>query len=123
MSHRIHDNLVEITAEKEKADLILRCMIEGVVVLDPKGNVLVINDRAKEMFHVPAGREVRGASVLELTRHPEIRAILNEVLKFDFTSNTYRKEIELEEGAVVPRQCRATAHRPAHDLGLDPGLS
>ena len=98
MSHRIHDNLVEITAEKEKADLILRCMIEGVVVLDPKGNVLVINDRAKEMFHVPAGREVRGASVLELTRHPDIRAILDEVLKFDFTSNTYRKEIELEDG-------------------------
>jgi hypothetical protein len=28
---------VEITGEKEKADSILRCMIEGVVVLDPKG--------------------------------------------------------------------------------------
>jgi two-component system phosphate regulon sensor histidine kinase PhoR len=98
MSHRIHDNLVEITGEKEKADSILRCMIEGVVVLDPKGNVLVINERAKEMFHVPAGRNVQGASVLELSRHPDIRAILNEVLKFDFTSNTYRKEIELEDG-------------------------
>ena len=98
MSHRIHDNLVEITGEKEKADSILRCMIEGVVVLDPKGNVLVINERAIEMFHVPAGRNVQGASVLELSRHPDIRAILNEVLKFDFTSNTYRKEIELEDG-------------------------
>ena len=99
MSHRIHDNLVEITGEKEKADSILRCMIEGVVVLDPKGNLLVINDRAREMFHVPAGRDVHGASILELSRHPDIRAILNEVLKFDFTSNTYSSEIELEDGA------------------------
>ena len=99
MSHRIHDNLMEITGEKEKADSILRCMIEGVVVLDPKGNVLVINDRAKEMFHVPAGREVHGASVLELSRHPDIRGIVDEVVKFDFTSNTYRKEVELEDGA------------------------
>jgi two-component system phosphate regulon sensor histidine kinase PhoR len=99
MSHRIHDNLMEIIGEKEKADSILRCMIEGVVVLDPKGNVLVINERAKDMFHVPAGRELHGASVLELSRHPDIRAILAEVVKFDFTSNTYRKEVELEDGA------------------------
>ena len=55
MSQQIRDNLVEITGEKEKADSILRCMIEGVVVLDPKGNVLVINDQAKAMFQLPAG--------------------------------------------------------------------
>ena len=99
MSHRIYSNLMEITGEKEKADSILRCMIEGVVVLDPKGNVLVINDRAKEMFHVPADREIHGASVLELSRHPDIRTILDKVVKFDFTSNTYRTEVELDDGA------------------------
>ena len=98
MSQQIRDNLVEITGEKEKADSILRCMIEGVVVLDPKGNVLVINDQAKAMFQVPAGRDVHGASVLELSRHPDIRAILNEVVKFDFTSQTYSKEIEFDDG-------------------------
>lgn len=98
MSRQIRDNLVEITGEKDKADSILRCMIEGVVVLDPKGNVLVINDQAKAMFHVGAGREVHGASVLELSRHPEIRSILDEVVRFDFTSLTYSKEIELEDG-------------------------
>lgn len=99
MSQRIYDNLVEITGEREKADSILRCMIEGVVVLDPKGNLLVINDRAKEMFHIADGREIHGASILELSRHPDIRAVLDEVLKFDFTSTPYRKEIEIEEGA------------------------
>ena len=98
MSRQIRDNLVEITGEKEKADSILRCMIEGVVVLDPKGNVLVINDQAKAMFQVPAGRDVHGASVLELSRHPDIRAILNEVVKFDFTSQRYSKEIEFADG-------------------------
>ena len=99
MSQRIYDNLVEITGEREKADSILRCMIEGVVVIDPKGNVLVINDRAKQMFHVADGREIHGASILELSRHPDIRAVLDKVLKFDFTSTPYRKEIEIEEGA------------------------
>ena len=42
-------------------------MIEGVLVLDAKGNVLVINDQAKAMFNAPAGRELHGASMLELS--------------------------------------------------------
>ncbi|HYJ14834.1 MAG TPA: ATP-binding protein [Candidatus Limnocylindria bacterium] len=98
MSQRIRDNLAEIAGEKDKADSILRCMIEGVLVLDPKGNVLVINDQAKTMFQVPAGREVHGASVLEISRHPDIRSILDEAVRFDFTSAPYSKEIELEGG-------------------------
>ncbi|MGZ9257714.1 MAG: ATP-binding protein, partial [Candidatus Binatia bacterium] len=98
MCQRIQSNLADIIGEKEKADSILRCMIEGVVVLDPKGNVLVINDQAKAMFQVPAGRDVHGASVLELSRHPDIQAILNEVVKFDFTSQRYNKEIEFADG-------------------------
>ena len=98
MCQRIQSNLADIIGEKEKADSILRCMIEGVLVLDPRGNVLVINDQAKAMFHVPAEREVHGASVLEISRHPNIRLILDEVLKFDFTSQTFSKEVELEDG-------------------------
>jgi two-component system phosphate regulon sensor histidine kinase PhoR len=98
MSQRIRANLVDIIGEKEKADSILRCMIEGVLVLDPKGSVLVINDQAKAMFHVPPGREIFGVSVLEISRHPEIHAILDEVLKFDFTSQTFSREVELEDG-------------------------
>ena len=74
MSQRIRDNIEHITGEKEKTESILRCMIEGVLVLDPKGKVLVINDQARGMFHVPAGtRDLHGASVFELSRHPEIQ--------------------------------------------------
>ncbi len=97
MSLKIRDNLQQIIGEKEKTDSILRCMIEGVLVLDPKGQVLVINDQAKTMFHAPAGRDPHGVSVLELSRHPEIRGILTEAMKFEFTSQPYSKEIELDD--------------------------
>jgi two-component system phosphate regulon sensor histidine kinase PhoR len=97
MSLKIRDNLQQIIGEKEKTDSILRCMIEGVLVLDAKGNVLVINDQAKTMFHAPAGRELHGASMLELSRHPEIHAILQQVLKLNFTSASFSKEVELED--------------------------
>jgi two-component system phosphate regulon sensor histidine kinase PhoR len=97
MSLKIRDNLYQVTAEKEKADSILRCMIEGVLVLDPKGHVLVMNDQAKAMFHVPREREIHGVSMLEISRHPEVRKILHEVLAFEFAGQRYSKEVELDE--------------------------
>src|SRR4030095_15868863 len=96
MSTRIRHNLRQIIDEKEKADSILRCMIEGVLLLDPKGQVLVINDRAKAMFFVPEQQDIHGASVLEISRHPEIHKILEEVLTFAFVNQKYSKEVELD---------------------------
>ena len=113
----------EIIGEKEKADSILRCMIEGVLVLDPKGNVLVINDQAKSMFQVPADVKCMEHQMLEISRHPDIRSILDEAVQFDFTSDPYSKEIELEGGRWFQCQCGASAQRPTHDLGLDLGFS
>ena len=97
MSAKIRDNLRQVNAEKEKADSILRCMIEGVLVLDPKGNVLVMNEQAKAMFQVPREREIFGASMLEISRHPEVHRILEEVLAFDLSDSRYSKEVELDD--------------------------
>src|SRR5262245_5387862 len=117
MSAKIRANIQHITDEKEKIDSILRCMIEGVLVLDPKGQVLVINNQAKSMFHVLEDREVHGVSVLELSRHPEIRNILNEVLKLNFTSESYSKEIELDDA----RWFRINAAPLRNTLGMPLG--
>ena len=115
MSMKLRDHIDEIIAEKEKGDSILRCMFEGVLVLDPRGRVVVINERAKQIFHVTGDREPRGIPIVDLSRHPEMRKILQEVLTFDFTGERYSKEIELDEGqwfrvnAVSLRQGADTA--------------
>jgi two-component system, OmpR family, phosphate regulon sensor histidine kinase PhoR len=98
MSERIRENVEQVVAEKEKASSILRCMMEGVLVLDPKGRVLVINQQAERMFHLPQDGDIRGASILEISRRPEMRNILRDVLAFDFARGPYRREVELDEG-------------------------
>ena len=98
MSEGIRENVEQVVAEKEKASSILRCMMEGVLVLDPKGHVVVINQQAERMFHLPEDGDSRGASILEISRHPEMRNILRDVLAFDFTKGPYRKEVELDQG-------------------------
>jgi two-component system phosphate regulon sensor histidine kinase PhoR len=101
MSRKLRDDMQQIVAEKEKANSILRCMIESVLVLDPKGRVLVINDQAKKMFQVPLDRDVQGASIAELSRHPEMMAVMHEALELDFTDDGYSREVELDEGRWV----------------------
>jgi two-component system phosphate regulon sensor histidine kinase PhoR len=117
MSLKIRDYLQQIIGEKEKADSILRCMIEGVLVLDPKGQVLVINDQVKAMFQVDDGRDLHGVSMLEISRHPEMHKVLEEVLAFDFADGRYSKEIELDEG----RWFRVNAVRLRDNQGLPQG--
>ena len=117
MSLNIRDNLQQIIAEKEKADSILRCMIEGVLVLDPKGHVLVMNEQAKMMFHVPPGRAIFGISVLEISRHPEVHRILEEVLAFDFSESRYSKEVELEDERWFRVNAVRLRNPQGHSLG------
>ena len=44
------------------------------------------------MFHVPDGKDIHGLSILEISRHPEVHRILEEVLTFDFSEQPYSKE-------------------------------
>ena len=97
MSQKIRENLAQVIAEKDKSDSILRCMIEGVLVLDPRGQVLVMNERAKAMFHVPDGKDIHGVSILEISRHPEVHKILEEILTSNLSEQPYSKEVELDE--------------------------
>jgi two-component system, OmpR family, phosphate regulon sensor histidine kinase PhoR len=98
MSGKLRDDIQQIVSEKEKLDSILRCMIEGVLVIDPKGRVATINEQAKRMFGIPGDRDLQGASIAELSRHPEMLTIMHEVLDAESTERGYSREIELEEG-------------------------
>ena len=98
IGREIRQEIASVVAEKEKLDSILRCMIEGLLVLDPKGRVLVINNQAAKIFHVSPDRDIHGASIAELSRHPEMRTIIREVLSSDIESQPFTREIELNEG-------------------------
>jgi two-component system, OmpR family, phosphate regulon sensor histidine kinase PhoR len=97
MSLKIRDNINALRSEKEKLDSILRCMVEGLVVIDPKGKVLLINEQAKTMFAV-TDEQIRDGSFVEISRSPAMHGILREVLAFDFSRDNYSKRITLEDG-------------------------
>src|SRR5262245_33318249 len=97
MSIEIHDNINALRSEQETLDSILRCMVEGLVVIDPKGKVLLINEQAKAMFGVSED-QIRDGSFVEISRSPAMRAIVRELSAFDFAKNTYSKRVSVEDG-------------------------
>lgn len=98
MSRRLKTTLNDLTTEQEKLNSILHCMIEGLLVVDLKGKLLLLNEQAKNIFHVAAATNCEGMALVELSRHPAMRQIVDELFEFAFDQASYAKEIELHEG-------------------------
>lgn len=52
LARRLKDTLAEISSEKSKVEAIINYMADGLVALDPKGNIMLINPAAANIFQV-----------------------------------------------------------------------
>ncbi len=115
MNRSIQEKINTITEEKEKVESILRCMIEGVLVVDKQGRLVLLNQNARKMFNLPLESDPRGASLVEISRHPEMKRLMEEVLLCDCSTECFAKEICLEEDKwfrVNAVSLRGTDERP-----------
>jgi two-component system phosphate regulon sensor histidine kinase PhoR len=99
MSRGIQEKIKGVVGEKEKVDSILRCMTEGVLVVDTQGRLILLNENAQKMFNLAPTHDLRGASLMEISRHPEMKKLTEEVLAFEGSSQFLTKEISLDGGA------------------------
>lgn len=81
MAGQIRDRIEETTNEKDRLQAVLNGMVEGVLVVDVAGRVLLVNDRLREFYQVPD--EVLGRSALEAVRDAEVDALLVEAAATD----------------------------------------
>ncbi len=98
MSESIQEKMKRIVREKEKFESILRCMTAGVLVVDTQGRLVLLNDNARRMFNLPSNREPYGASMMEISRHPEMKRLMDEVLARGPARENFAKELSLENG-------------------------
>lgn len=87
--------LREATAEREKLRSILGCMTEGVVVLDTDGRVILVNQTARNIFDLPPDANVLGMSTVEILRHPEMQALVREMVGSDAARDALHRQAPL----------------------------
>jgi two-component system phosphate regulon sensor histidine kinase PhoR len=70
MGDQLRRRLREVTAEKEQLQTVLAGMVEGVLVVDREGRVLLANPRLRELFDLWG--DVAGRPHWEVLRHPDV---------------------------------------------------
>lgn len=95
LAHTLTSRLQDMTAEREKLQSILSCMMEGVIVLDTKGKVILVNQMAQTMFNLPPDTSARRMSTVEVSRHPEMQALIHDVVKGDSGGHALHRELTL----------------------------
>jgi two-component system phosphate regulon sensor histidine kinase PhoR len=88
IARQLRLRLEEATQEKEQLRAVLESMVEGVLVVDAKGVVIVANSRFREFYRVDM--EMAGRSLLEAIREPELDELLRDVSTADgIVSSTF----------------------------------
>ena len=110
MADQLGQRLGETTAEKERLDAILNSMVEGVLVVDAAGALLLVNNRLRDLFDVPS--DVRGRSPLEAVRNADVEQLLADAAGTDDPVSC-----EIQIGGLDTRDLRVHAVRfPSGDV-------
>jgi two-component system phosphate regulon sensor histidine kinase PhoR len=91
MAARVRDSFRGMREEGEKLQGILRAMSEGVVVVSPVAEVILINRRAEAIFDLASGPDHRGRHLLEMCRDPELQNLLHALARWDETQARARE--------------------------------
>jgi len=81
LAEQLRERLQEVTSEKEQLQTVLNGMVEGVLVTDANGRILLANDQLRDFY--AARGEVIGRSVLEALRDAELDEVMAEVARTD----------------------------------------
>jgi two-component system phosphate regulon sensor histidine kinase PhoR len=79
MARRVGGTIGELRVERERLEAILRGMVEGVLVTDLSGGVVLLNARARELLGLPFDASPRGRPLVELTRDPALGELMREL--------------------------------------------
>jgi two-component system phosphate regulon sensor histidine kinase PhoR len=108
MARQMRERESQATREKEQLEAVLASMVEGVLVLDHAGHVVLANPRFREMLG--AWGEVEGRLVAEVVRFPSIERALDEArgaarqlaYELDIVSDTNQDVVLLMHAAGFP---------------------
>jgi len=76
LAAQIRTKVDETSQEKERLQAVMNGMVEGVLVIDAAGHVLLVNDRLRAFYGITG--DVQGRSPLEVVRDAEVESLLQE---------------------------------------------
>jgi len=95
MSLQLQNKIEEISREKDYLQTLLRGIMEGVLVVDARGRILMVNNALRQLLSLPPHVEDR--TPLEIIRNAELERTLRQVLQ-DGENTTLELTLPSPEG-------------------------
>src|SRR5215470_18943020 len=99
--------LEESRAAQRRLEEVVGGMIEGVLVIDSAGTVLLGNSRAEVLLDLPPGDLPLGRPLIELTRHPDLHQLVRQVMTGG-AQRPFVRDLHLEGAKGMVLQVTAT---------------
>ncbi len=100
--------LDEARAAQRRLEEVLGGMIEGVLVIDAAGTVMLSNSRAEVLLDLPHADLPLGKPLIELTRHPDLHQLVREVMNGAGTERPFVRDLQLDGAKPLVLQVTAT---------------
>jgi two-component system phosphate regulon sensor histidine kinase PhoR len=104
LARGLSSSLKELRGERDRMAGILEGMQEGVLLLDSKRRIVILNPALREMLLLPA--DAVGKPLLDVVRHAELRDLFDEAARDDEPTTQ-----EVEIGSIKPRRLLARVAR------------
>lgn len=72
LANRLNIQIDEYSAERGKLDAVLASMADGVIIVDPEGNVQLVNPAAARIFNLAEPDAAIGQTLIETVRHHQL---------------------------------------------------
>jgi two-component system, OmpR family, phosphate regulon sensor histidine kinase PhoR len=110
MARRVGGTIDELRVERERLEAILRGMVEGVLVTDLHGGVVLLNARGRELLALAPDASPRGRPLVELTRDPALGELMRELAS---GASIASRDVTLSAGTGPTLQVNAARLRGA----------
>ena len=102
LSDQIENRIEELNRDRQRMETVLLSMFDGILVVDAKGFIVLMNQTLRETLLVP--QDPVGKKPIEVVRNTEIQEMTNDVLELDQGVKT--REIDL----VMPAERNLLIH-------------
>ncbi|MFP4472657.1 MAG: two-component system histidine kinase PnpS [Candidatus Omnitrophota bacterium] len=76
MSDQIRSRISDVSIEKSRLEAVFSSMMEGVLVIDRQGQILLLNDALRNLLHI--SNKAEGLRPLEVIRNADIQQMVTE---------------------------------------------
>lgn len=80
MADQLQESIGALQLQNVKLETILNSMSSGIVAVDTKRDIILMNPSAREIFHIKENQEVIGKNILENIRNNQFYKMINNIL-------------------------------------------